>query len=123
MRVKRRTPSPIPLPLMEPSSSGPRCTRRAGICPSRPWRGSNPAYPKIPHIKCFDVGRRTLQLGAPVFPPASEGDPQRHRDEFHIETEAAFADIEAIVPELVSPRDIPRRVDLGEPRQPGQNLL
>src|SRR5215475_6224474 len=55
------------------------------------------------------------------FPP--EGNPKRQHEKFQIQPEVLLLDIEAVQSELLPARNIPRRVDLCNAREPRPNLL
>ena len=55
------------------------------------------------------------------FPRPRNGDPERERDETHVEPERLAAHVEQVVAELVAARDVARRVDLRDACQPGQH--
>src|SRR5439155_16409512 len=66
---------------------------------------------------------RTLELLAAALPAATEGDPERERDQPDVEPEAPAPDIDGVVAELLAPRDVAVGIDLGHPRQPGAHAV
>src|SRR5690606_27078524 len=70
------------------------------------------------------VGFRTvvsmwLELARALFPLAAEGNPEGQRDQADVQPEALAADVHAVVPELVPPRDVARREDLRDAGESG----
>src|SRR4051794_9388080 len=53
------------------------------------------------------------------FPLASERDPERQRDQAHVEKKALTVEIETVVPELVASSDVARREDLRDAGEAG----
>src|SRR3954471_4190598 len=58
-----------------------------------------------------------------LFPGAGAGDPERQRDQLHIEPEASALHVHLIQPELAGARDVARRVHLGQSGQSGPDAV
>ena len=102
--------------LSEASASRASCLAPSpaptGVIPRRVSR----AQPEDDGPDAWDSHRSDLRL--PRFPLAAERDPERQGDEPEVEAEAALADVEKVVAELLPPRRLPRQEDLGQAGQP-----
>src|SRR5207253_8926640 len=77
-----------------------------------------------------DIIRAALRFASPVsdlaaacFPFPAPGDPERERDQLHVETEAGALEIQPIEPELARERDVAGREDLRETGQARTNRM
>src|ERR671919_12506 len=52
------------------------------------------------------------ELAVASFPPAAKGNPERRRDQPHVQPEALSLDVQPVVPEFLAARNIARGVDL-----------
>src|SRR5690242_9279107 len=57
-------------------------------------------------------GTTTSDLWTTTFPCAAERDPEGQRDQPHVERKGLPLDVQTVVPKLVPPRNVARRVDL-----------
>ena len=79
----------------------------------RDVRRSRPAGP-APTIATSRTTVRSV-FSSPHFPCAQQADPEREQNQPQIERQRVTIHVDAIVAELLSPRNVARRVDLREP--------
>src|SRR5690606_6776142 len=68
-----------------------------------------------------DLSPPSSDLVPAILPAAAERNPERQHHQPHVEPERPAPDVEAIVPELLPPRQVPPRIDLGQARQAGRH--